>query len=279
MLSNNNESEHLTSHRCLSESISSPLLRRSKSVRASFRMLGARWKSSSSGANLTNGGLTKIDDANKSTATNIVSKGVVSERFGKDFNRNVKKPTIDIAEHLPSQNVQLAQPPLLSMKNKSKLFHAFHAKENVNQKQPFQCEIPRNVAPKAAALLQIPTHTSPGQSSSVQHNHRSNQPHHDLNCPHHLQHQRQQQQYHSKGDYKRHDIIRNNENFQMTLDRNKCGLITNSKQFELLKTLSSNNNDEGNQGQNNYRDFFKPATIRRTPYWTNNQPMMHSKIF
>lgn len=291
----NNGSEHSTTYRRLSGSTPSPVLRRSKSVRASFRMLGARWKSSSSGGG---GGATKIDSGNSkatketsnatsgtaatATITNSTSKDVVSERFGKDFNRIVKKPMTGSTERLPSTSQQLSQPILLATKSKSKLFHAFHAKENVNEKLPFHCEIPKNVAPKAAALLQIPVRLSPTTHHNQIYNHPQHQHRyqhrHQIHHPHIHHQQEQQQQQILSQDYKRYDLIKTNGNFNMNLDRNKCDLIANSKQFELLKSLSTNIDAE-HPAQNNYRDFFKPATIRRTPYWTNNPPtMMHSKI-
>lgn len=248
----NNQNDHSTSYRRLPDSTPSPILRRTKSVRASFRMLGSRWKSS------TNGGNSKIDSTtgpSKKYAT--TSKDAVSERFGKDFNRNVKQPMTDTNDRLPSSMIS---PPLLPstmtsspslpqsippVKTKTKFFHAF-AKENINERH-IQYEIPKNVAPKAAALLQIPVF------------HRRQ--HH-----HHQQRQQQQQQLN-----KNHDLIKTDGKFNVQLDRQACDLFANTNQFALLKSLSENSVAQ------NSLDMCKSATIRRAPYWPNNQPLKQSK--
>lgn len=273
----NNENDHSTSYRRLSDSTPSPILRRSKSVRASFRMLGSRWKSSSSG------GTSKIDSSIGQTAQknaifslSTASRDVVSERFGKDFNRNVKQPMTEGSDRLPSMvassssssstsssTMSLLPQSNLSMKAKTKFFHAF-AKENVSERH-IQYEIPKNVAPKAAALLQIPV--LPNQH---QHSMNANHYHH-----HHHQQHHQQQQQRQRHHLKKHDLIKMDGKFNVHLDRSTCDLIANSNQFALLKSLSENM--ENNNSAHHNQDMFKPATIRRAPYWPNNQPLKFSK--
>lgn len=263
----NNENDHSTSYRRLSDSTPSPILRRSKSVRASFRMLGSRWKSS-----VGTVGNMKIDSA--TGPAQKCTKDAVSERFGKDFNRNVKQPMTDPSDRL-SLTIQPLQPPPLPLpppstitttiitstsslpqsirpiKAKTKFFHAF-AKENVDRHH-IQYEIPKNVAPKAAALLQIPmlahSRQHPMNGDNVgkniqQHKHRKN-----------------------------HDLIKMDDKFNVHLDRNSCNLIANSNQFAVLKSLSENGDTLNSQ------DMFKAATIRRAPYWLINQPFKYSKNF
>lgn len=249
----NNENDN--SYRRLPDSTPSPNLRRSKSVRASFRMLGSRWKSASSNGNSNS----KIDSTTGPLQKpSHATKDVLSERFGKDFNRNVKQPMTD-----PSDRLQSMMPPaststmttssaslpqsILPIKTKTKFFHAF-AKENVSERH-IKYEIPKNVAPKAAALLQIPV---------VQQQRNSSQ---------YSQYHQYRHQHELK---KKHDLIKMDGKFNVHLDRNSCDLIANSNQFALLKSL-----DDGDI--QNSQDMFKAATIRRTPYWPNNQPLKYSK--
>lgn len=197
-----NETKQSTIYRRMSDTTPSPVLRRSKSVRASFRMLGSRWKPSSNNAN-------KFDNTplKKEKKTDFIS-----DRFGREFNQNVKKAMTETVE---------APPPI---KNKSKFFHAF-AKENFSVKS-FNNDIPTNVAPKAAALLQIPLNREVTTATRER-------------------------------TYNFHNTL--------NLDRNACDLIANSKQFKLLKSLTQNDNNIDQD-----KELFKPATIRRAPYWTNN---------
>lgn len=262
----NNENEH--SYRRLPDSTPSPNLRRSKSVRASFRMLGSRWKSAS------NGGTSKIDSATGPLQKHGGTvKDAVSERFGKDFNRNVKQPMTEPADRyqsmVPSSMATTATTAttatssslpqtILAVKTKTKFFHAF-AKENVNERH-HQYEIPKNVAPKAAALLQIPVlpyHQQPIETNNQYSHHHQQRHRHELK--------------------KKHDLIKMDGKFNVNLDRNSCDLIANSNQFALLKSLSEN--IENCDTQSNSQDMFKAATIRRTPYWPNNQPLKYSKKF
>lgn len=258
----NNENEHSASYRRLSDSTPSPILRRSKSVRASFRMLGSRWKSSNSSS--SNGSAnTKITNASgavqqqKQTST---SKDIVSERFGKDFNRNVKQPMTHSSDRfqlmVPSTSYS-SSPPMPqsnpSIKSKTKFFHAF-AKENVSERHN-RYEIPKNVAPKAAALLQIPV--LPYRRHAMNSNSVSNS---------------QYSSHHRHEHRRNHDLIKMDGKFNVHLDSNSCALIANSNQFALLKS-SSEPVDTSNHIQS-CPDMFKPATIRRTPYWPNNHPPM-----
>lgn len=258
----NNENEQ--SYRRLPDSTPSPNLRRSKSVRASFRMLGSRWKSAS------NAGTSKIDSTAGPTQKHCVTaKDAVSERFGKDFNRNVKQPMTDPGDRLqsmvpPSMTTAATMPSsasslpqtILAVKTKTKFFHAF-AKENVNERH-IHYEIPKNVAPKAAALLQIPVLL-----------HRQQPIESNNQCSH------QHQQRYRQELKKKHDLIKMDGKFNVNLDRNSCDLIANSNQFALLKSLSEN--IENGCKQSTSQDMFKAATIRRTPYWPNNQPLKYSK--
>lgn len=114
-------------YRRLSGSNAAPALRRTKSVRASFRMLGARWKPVSH----KNDVLIKKDRA----------KDIVLERFGKELNDSLKNRM---------QNDSFLK------SSTAKLFNSFATKENVPSKSIFYDDVPVNVAPKAAALLQIP---------------------------------------------------------------------------------------------------------------------------
>lgn len=220
----------------------SPTFKRNKLVRASFKMLGSRWKPSS----MSNGGDKNDNSPAKRETTSKTD--CVSERFGKEFNRNVKKCVTDTATKRapppPTATTTTTTMPQ-SIKNKTNFFYAFTAKENVNTKAmaPFPSDIPVNVAPKAAALLQIPI------------------------CP--------------------------KQNFQfiekpLRMDPSVCNLIANSKQFKLLKTLTqSNDNGADNnreavtatvavgEKRSSEYDAFQPATVRRTPYWTNH--FTHSK--
>lgn len=104
---------------------SPPAFRRTKSVRASFRALGARWKPMHNKAEV----LIKSDR----------KKDIVMERFGKELNESLKSRTQQSESFL---------------KGTSKIFGSF-AKENVPSTAKFY-DLPDNVAPKAAALLQIP---------------------------------------------------------------------------------------------------------------------------
>lgn len=275
----NNGNNNLTSHRHLSDStksITSPVFRRTKSVRASFKMLSSRWKASSNNNNNNNNNSSSSSSSNVTSTKNDVSaklmkkdqhtKGFtsnefVSERFGKDFNRNVKKPVSETIERLPSTMLQTSAPlpqTILPVKHKTKFFNAF-AKENVNVRH-IQYEIPKNVAPKAAALLQIPI-------LSHQQQHQQNQ----LNM---LQMNRCIKQ----NKHEKHDLLQIDGKFNVNLDRNTCDLIANSKQFALLKSsLSDRNVGDRANAKNNCRDMFKPATIRRTPYWPTNQPSKYCK--
>lgn len=103
---------------------SPPAFRRTKSVRASFRALGARWK--------------PIQNKAEILIKNDRKKDIVMERFGKELNDSFKN-------RIQSESF---------LKASSKLFSSF-AKENVPSKSQFY-DLPDNIAPKAAALLQIP---------------------------------------------------------------------------------------------------------------------------
>lgn len=294
----NNENDHFTTYRRLSDSTPSPILRRSKSVRASFRMLGSRWKSSSSSKAANAAGATGSIPKNIST-----SRDAVSERFGKDFNRNVKQPMTVPTDRLlsmatpsstatsmstsastsSSSSKPLPSVPLKAAK--TKFFHAF-AKENVSERH-IQYEIPKNVAPKAAALLQIPVlHSSEQQKHhhhlqqqqqqqqykmnfNIQQCQYAHQRHHPQPLPHQYHHQHPQMR-----KPKKHDLIKIDGNFNVHLDRSTCDLIANSNKFALLKSLSENmEKNHTYQSQ----DMFKPATVRRAPYWLNNRPLKYSK--
>lgn len=267
----NNETIQSPSYRRLPDSSAtpSPVLRRTKSVRASFRMLGARWKSNGNSSSSTNA-LSKMENNNGTNGTTnnkYLAKdtvSTVSERFGKDFNRNLKKSINDMVERLPTTSATtsiLPQSIIPAMKNKTKFFHAF-AKENVNRRHIHRYEIPKNVAPKAATLLHIPVLNRNSNADQL--------------------HQQQQQNIQQANtliqhnEHRRHDLIKANENFNVQLDRNSRDLIANSKQFALFKSLS----DEAEaSAKHNYRETFQLATIRRTPYWPSNQPIKHSKKF
>lgn len=214
-----------------SASTTSPTFRRNKLIRASFKMLGSRWKPSSMSSN---GGDKNDNSPTKKEPTSKTD--FISDRFGEEFNRNAKKSVNDVPP------VKALQPPLTqSIKNKTNFFYAFAMKENANTTKmtatQFPSDVPVNVAPKAAALLQIP--------------------------------------------------ICSTQNFKliekpMRMDPSVCNMIANSKQFKMLKTLTqSNDNDVDNshstETTSTEYDPFTPATIRRTPYWTNH--FMHSKIF
>lgn len=282
----NNESDHLTAYRRLSDSTPSPILRRSKSVRASFRMLGSRWKTSSSSGSKVDNGAAVAGSMLKNVSS---TRDVVSERFGKDFNRNVKQPMTMPAERVvtatslsssssssaSSSSTSSSMPlPSLPLKAaKTKFFHAF-AKENVSERH-IQYEIPKNVAPKAAALLQIPVLPSQQQSYKMslhaqqQYAYQRHQPHPH---PHHHYHHQ-----HPKQKPKKHDLIKIDGNFGVHLDRNTCDLIANSNQFALLNSLTEKK--EKIHTAHHIQDIFKPATVRRAPYWLNNRPLKYSKTF
>lgn len=116
------------SYRRLSGSSVAPGLRRTKSVRASFRMLGSRWKPTQN----KNDVIVKADR----------KKDIVFERFGKELNEDLKNRV--------HNDTSL----------KTKIFNGF-SKENVASKTICYGEVPKNVAPKAAALLQIPLPNAP----------------------------------------------------------------------------------------------------------------------
>lgn len=210
-------------------------------------MFSSRWKSG-------NGGNVKIDSGiNSGQKQSSKDAGLV--RFGKDFNRNVRQPSTDPSDRLKatalpksaSASVPQPNPPI---KTKPKFFHAF-AKENVVERH-IKFEIPKHVAPKAAALLQIPVLA---HQPTIGHSGIS-----------------KQHSYH-RHELRKHDLIE--AKFNVHLDRNSCDLIANSNQFALLqKSLSQNMATiDAPSGQ----DPFKPATIRRAPYWPTNQPGKYSK--
>lgn len=118
-------------YRRLSGSNASPGFRRTKSVRASFRMLGARWK--------------PVQHKNDILIKKDRTEDIVLERFGKELNDSLKN-RMQSESFLKSST--------------TKLFNSFASKENVPAKSQsqFYDDIPVNVAPKAAALLQIPMH-------------------------------------------------------------------------------------------------------------------------
>lgn len=116
-----------TAYRRLSGSNASPGFRRTKSVRASFRMLGARWK--------------PVSQKNDVLIKKDRTKDIVLERFGKELNDSLKNRM---------QNESFLK------SSTAKLFNSFATKENIPAKSQFYDNIPMNVAPKAAALLQIP---------------------------------------------------------------------------------------------------------------------------
>lgn len=268
----NNENDDTSSQRRFADTTPSPVFRRSKSVRASFRMLSSRWKASNNG----NGATDKIEPAISTTKPQqkmdgikkLVSNDIVTERFGKDFNRNLKQPIVDTNESaisLTASVVEQIQQPLAPAKQKIRFFNAF-AKENVSERY-LQYEVPKNVAPKAAALLQIPLLPSQ-QSQMSQHRHR--------------QYSQQQQSHRTvvaplTKNPASNDLLQNGIKFDVQLNRNACNMTVSSAQFALLKTLPEP--EVESMSKSNYRDVFKPATIRRTPYWASKQPSKFCRTF
>lgn len=186
-------------------------------------MLGSRWKPSS----MSTGGDKNDKSPTKKEAT--VKADLISERFGKEFNRNVKKSVTDAAT---KRDPQSATAMTQSIKNKTNFFYAFAAKENVNTKTtaPFPSDIPVNVAPKAAALLQIPMR--PASKFNL------------MEKP-------------LRMDPNACNLIANSKQFKL------LETLTQSNDND------GDNNRVTDKGSNNH-NAFKAATIRRTPYWTNH---------
>lgn len=260
----NNENDYTSSQRHSADTTPSPVFRRSKSVRASFRMLSSRWKASNNGNSATDKNepaivTTKPQQKMQGIKQNM-SNDIVSERFGKDFRRNIKQPMVESNEPALSLAAPVSEQmpqPLAPTKQRMRFFNAF-AKENACERYS-QYEVPKNVAPKAAALLQIPL--LPSQPPQIfQHRH------------HQYSHQQQSNRAVAPvtKNSTNNDLLHNGTTFDVQLDRNACNMIVNSIQFALLKTLQEP--EVESMAKNNYRDVFKPATIRRTPYWASKQP-------
>lgn len=207
-----------------SASITSPTFRRNKLVRASFKMLGSRWKPSSMSCN---GGDKKNNSQTKKEPTPETDS--ISDRFGKEYNLNVEKSVNDVPP------AKALQPPLTQpIKNKTNFFYAFATKENVDTTKitatQFPSDIPVNVAPKAAALLQIPI-CSTQNFKLIEKPMRMN----PTVC----------------------NMIANSKQFKMlkTLTQSNDNDVDNSHSTETAYTEY---------------DPFTPTTIRRTPYRTNH---------
>lgn len=211
----------------------SPGLRRTKSVRASFRMLGSRWKPNHN----KNEVLIKKDRTNKD---------LVFERFGKEFN----------VTRAPGDSF---------LKGTSKFFHGLTTstatKENIPMKSEFCGAIPDNVAPKAAALLQIPAANVPtrinkkvvGESLCI--------------------------------DRKMGELITNSEQFndfrktESDAACNRSSSCSSSRRSSSSSSGSSSKNSDDTtaniSGSSRIVERNRTATIRRAPYWTNN--LLYSK--
>lgn len=216
-----------TQYRRLSGSNVSPGLRRSKSVRASFRILGARWKPTHN----KNEVLIKKDRTNKD---------VVLERFGKELN--------ETRSHAES-----------FLKGTTKFFYGLKSttatKENVPLKSEFYAALPANVAPKAAALLQIPM---PITGSGIE------------------------KKLVDKGfriDCKMGELITNSEqfdDFRKTGNDGGCNRSYSSgKSNSSCSSKSSEDTTSTTSGGGSIVERSRTATIRRAPYWTNN--LVYSK--
>lgn len=277
----NNENDISGAQRRSADSPPSPVFRRTKSVRASFRMLSSRWKASGTSSSSGSSSSASTADKNEPNAASgkaqatrsdstkhagAPSADTVSERFGKDFNRILKQPmagSSDKPQLAPTARPAEQLPPINALvKQKMRFFNAF-AKENAGERY-VQYEIPKNVAPKAAALLQIPTVSVQQQEQQRQQFFQRQQQFH-----HHNHHQQQQpppnQTAQAPPKPPNNDLLQNGAKFDVQLDRTACNMIVNSKQFALLKSLPEPEREP--TAKNNYRDVFKPATIRRTPYW------------
>lgn len=219
-------------YRRLSGTNVSPGLRRTKSVRASFRMLGSRWKPTHN----KNEVLIKKDRT---------KKDLVFERFGKEFN----------VPRAPGESF---------LKGTSKFFHGLTtstaAKENIPTKSELCHAIPDNVAPKAAALLQIPAANITaglnrkivGKSFCI--------------------------------DRKMGELITNSEQFndfrkaESDAACNRSCSSSSSRRSSCSSDNSSKNSDETTaniSGSGRIVERNRTATIRRAPYWTNN--LLYSK--
>lgn len=187
-------------------------------------MLGSRWKPSS-----MSNGCDKND--NSPTKKEPTSKtDFISERFGRELNRNVKKSVADMAtQREPPSTTTMTH----SIKNKTNFFYAFAAKENANTKATTHIpyDIPVNVAPKAAALLQIPI-IGPAPNFNVIEKSLRMDP---SVC----------------------DLIANSSQFKL------LKTLTQSNGND-----ADNNRDT--EKESSEPVAFKSATIRRTPYWTNH---------
>lgn len=271
-----NDSDISQSYRRLSVS---PPFRRNKFVRASFKMLSSRWKPSSS-SSIANRPSDKIDNTSAPTKELTKENDFISERFGKEFNQNVKKCESDATKQ--STVVTMKMPPpsdTLTTTAKGKMnFFGAYTKENVylkqqpqpksrphSQQQPHQnqlrhqhqlrqinfpvTEIPKNVAPKAAAILQIPLNQNDGNQFTG-------------------------------------NTLESANDINVRIEPKTCELIANSKQFKLFNALSRSDDqntnavaiDNGSNGIDRAFSFKKMTTIgiRRTPYHINNQP--YSKL-
>lgn len=115
-------------------------LRRSKSIRASFKILGSRWTQSSSNR--------KNNESNKNKnilkQRNDWKKDITSKYFAREGN--------EIFTDEPRETSAIAK--RTSIKYKNSFFHS-QTKEIIRENKIIY-DIPKNVAPKAAALLEIP---------------------------------------------------------------------------------------------------------------------------
>lgn len=240
-----NDSDHSHSYQRLS---GSPPFHRNKFVRASFKMLGSKWKALNNATNDKKDNQTAT--TKKSTTATELShkKDFVSERFGKEFNQNVflcaNEKKIE-TETMPTTKQSLS-------KNKGPHFFSAFTKENFNNTKQINhtiFDLPRNVAPKAAALLQIPIDDEQITGNRLK--------------------------------------IPANE-FNVKIESKACELIANSKQFKLLNDVNgreeTNNVRQGNETGDKDRNrenkngninvlYTKGlATVRRVPHRINNQP-------
>lgn len=175
-------------------------------------------------------------------------KDFVSERFGKEFNQNARTDPETVKQ---STLISNSGDPIRPGKSKTNFFSAF-AKENVSTKQTPMCravsDVPRNVAPKAAAILQIPLSRNDEQMTG--------------------------------------NRLKAANDFDVRIEPKACELIANSKQFKLLNALSESDGrgedgyggDGGANSANERAALAKGlATVRRAPHRINNQP--YCKLF
>lgn len=245
MLSTETDADAPT-YRRLSGSGISPTFRRTKSVRASLRMLGARWKPAAH----KNDVLIRKDSH---------IKDIVMERFGKELNDTLKNR---MQNHINNNNNTRTDNKMNESSLKSstaKWFYSFGSKENVPAKSQskFYNDIPANVAPKAAALLQIPI-ANAKRDQIVNNNKQSTQ-----NCQRNSNNNNNNSYSNCETSGKRKDADKS-----IRIDRQTGDLITNAQQFDDLRmSATTAGNVMGNNG--------RLATVRRAPYWTNN--VLYSK--